>query len=127
MKKIIAIAVFLIVLSLPAFAKPVYKRITFKKGATTAVVTGKLMGYKGEVNYVIRLRAGQRLQISSDKSITLAEVANPAGEDVVDRAANCNGMADVSPTVAGDYKITVVECQKADAWRGTFKLKIVVK
>ena len=127
MKKIIAIAGFLFLLSLPIFAKPVYKRITFKKGATTVIVTGKLSNYKDAAYYVVKLRAGQRLQISSNKSITLAEVANPSGEDVVDRAANCNGMADVSPTVAGDYKITVVECAKADAWKGTFKLKITAK
>jgi hypothetical protein len=126
MKKIIAISLCLIVLSLSIFAKPAYKRIYFKNGATKLVVTGKLNGYKGEVNYVIRLRAGQTLKISSNKSITLG-VADKSGEDVVDRAANCNGSANISPTVAGDYKISVVECMKADPWKGTFKLFISVK
>lgn len=127
MKRIIAVVLCLMVLSWPVLAKPVYKRITFKKGATQAVVTGKLYGYKGTLYYVIRLRAGQHLQISADKSITLAEVSDPSGEDVMDRAANCNGEADISPTVAGDYKIAVVECQKADPWRGNVNLTITVK
>jgi hypothetical protein len=125
MKKIIAIVSILIILSSTVFAKPA-TRIKFAKGATKVVVNGKLSGYKGLEKYVVRLRAGQRLQISSDKYITLS-VSAPNGEDVMDRAANCNGTADISPTVAGDYKIEVTECLKADPWKGNFKLTLKVK
>ncbi|MBA3694423.1 MAG: hypothetical protein H0W77_13475 [Acidobacteria bacterium] len=45
----------------------------------------------------------------------------------MDRATNCNSKANTSPTVAGDYKIQVVKCTKADVWRETFKLTGKVK
>jgi hypothetical protein len=123
--QILGVGFILLALSISAFGrKPT--RIKFKKGATAATLTGKLSGYKGEVDYVIRLRQGQRLQVSSDRSVTLS-VLNPVGEDVMDRAANCNGTADISTTVEGDYRIQVVECTKADSWHGTFKLRIKVK
>jgi hypothetical protein len=44
-----------------------------------------------------------------------------------DLAAVCNGMTDVSPTDAGDYKLTVQECQKVDRWRGNFRVKVTVR
>ncbi len=101
-------------------------RIKFAKGATKAVVTGKFYGYRGEVDYIVRLRKGQTLNVSSNRSVTLT-VLNPSGEDVMDRDLSCNGRANISPTVAGDYKIKVVECAKADAWRGAFKLTVKAK
>lgn len=125
MKKIIAFISITVIFSLSVFAKPA-TRIKFPKGATKVVVNGKLNGYKSSVNYVVRLRAGQRMQIGGDKPITLTVLA-PNGEDVMDRAANCNGTADISPTVAGDYKIEVTECLKADPWKGNFKLTVKVK
>ena len=33
----------------------------------------------------------------------------------------------VSPTAAGDYVITVVECTKDDPWKGTFKFLVTVR
>ena len=120
MKKI-AIGTLLIVIfaAMPVFAKPT--RIAFKRGATKAIASGTLNGYKSKKEFVLRLRKGQTLDISSNKSITLT-VLDPSGEDVMDRDLSCNGRASISPTVAGDYKIIVRECMKADAWRGSFKL-----
>jgi hypothetical protein len=125
MKNIIAVVSILIVLSASVFAKPA-TRIKFAKGATKVIVNGKLSSYKDLEKYVVRLRAGQRMQISGNRYITLSVFA-PNGEDVTDRAANCNGTADISPTVAGDYKIEVTECLKADAWKGNYKLTLKVK
>ncbi len=125
MKKIIATVSILVILSVSVFAKPA-TRIRFPKGATKVVINAKLNGYKGSLSYVVKLRKGQRLQISGDKYITLSVIA-PNGENVMDYAASCNGIADISPTVAGDYKIEVVECMKADAWKGNFKLTVKVK
>jgi hypothetical protein len=120
MKKIfIGILLLILIGASSVFAKPT--RITFRKGATKAVVNGRLNSYKSKLEYVIRLREGQTLKLSSNKYITLA-IADPTGEDVTDHDASCNGNKTVSPSVAGDYKIIVVECRKADAWRGNFKL-----
>lgn len=125
MKKLfIVILLVILVGASSVFAKPI--RISFKRGATKTVVTGKLNGYNSKLEYVIRLRKGQTLKLSSNKYITLA-IADPTGEDATDHDASCNGNKIVSPTVAGDYKIIVVECQKADEWRGSFKLFVSAK
>lgn len=126
MKKIIASILVLIVFGVSAiWAKPV-KRIYFKKGATKAVVSGSMSSYKSKDTYVLKVRAGQTLKVDSNRSVTLA-VIDPLGEDVMDRDLSCNGRAEISPTVAGDYKIIVVECMKADAWKGSYKLNVSVK
>lgn len=120
MKRMIICAVVLIMLATSAtFAKPT--RITFKRGAKKAVVSSSMTGFKSRREFVLRLRAGQTLDVSSNKSITLT-ILDPSGEDVMDRDLSCNGRASISPTVAGDYKIIVTECMKADPWSGTFKL-----
>ncbi len=54
-------------------------------------------------------------------------VTDPTGENANDMDLSCHSNATVAPTVAGDYKIQVVECQKADPWKGSFKLKVTVK
>jgi hypothetical protein len=46
---------------------------------------------------------------------------------VGDSDASCNNRREISPTVAGDYRIEVVECQKADRWRGRFYLRVSVR
>jgi hypothetical protein len=107
-------------------------RVKFGKGATWAIVTGSLNGFKSRKVFVIRVREGQTLnteQIKSEASTRYITVSieSPSGADVTDMDASCNNLKEVTPTEAGDYKITVVECQKADAWRGSFKLKITVK
>ena len=127
MKKIISILMLIAVFGIHSavFAKPA-KRIYFKKGATKAVVSGKMSSFKSKDIYVLKVRAGQTLKIDSNRSVTLA-VLDPAGEDVMDRDLSCNGRAEISPTVAGDYKIVVVECMKADPWKGSYKLNVSVK
>lgn len=125
-KSLFVLSIFILL----AFAPDVFgqkaQRVTFKRGATVATVSGYLKNYKSSKTFVVRLRKGQQLKVTSDSAITLT-ILNPAGEDIMDRAANCNGEADITLTDSGDYKIEVVECQKVDEWRGNFKLKISAK
>ncbi len=124
MRKIILILLVLLV-SATAFARPV-KRIKFPKRATKVVVSGRLNNYNDSQKYLLRLRAGQTLKIESNRSVTLS-IIDPAGEDVMDSDASCNSRATISSTVTGDYKIIVVECKKADAWKGNFRLNLSVR
>jgi hypothetical protein len=103
-------------------------RITFRHGATSAVVTGSLRSYRSSRKFVIRVRAGQRLTTEriSGGAISIW-VRDPSGEEAGDLDASCHSSREVNPTVAGDYKLEVVECQKADAWRGNFKFRIRVR
>lgn len=127
MKKVIAGVLLLMIFGIQTtvLAKPA-KRIFFKKGATKVVVSGNMTGFKSKDTYILKVRAGQTLKVDSNRSVTLA-VLDPSGEDVMDRDLSCNGRAEISPTVTGDYKIIVVECMKADPWRGSYKLNISVK
>lgn len=108
------------------------QRITFRQGAKQAVATGSLSSYKSKKVFVIRVRRGQTLSTeqfksdSSNKYITVY-IKGPNGREVGDSDASCNNRKEISPTRAGDYRIEVVECMKADAWRGSFKLKVRVE
>jgi hypothetical protein len=132
MKKIIQVlALFFVLLGTATLAFG-QQRITFKRGARTAVVTGNLNGYGGKKIFIIRVRRGQTLRTeqiksdSSDRYITVSIIA-PNGEEVVDSDASCNNLKEISPTRAGDYRIEVYECRKADRWRGNFRLKVSVE
>lgn len=107
-------------------------RIKFRKGAVTSTVSGTLNGYKSKRMFLIRVRGGQILkteQIKSDRSSKYITVyiTSPSGEAVGDSDASCNNRREISPTEAGDYRIEVVECQKADPWSGSFRLRVTVR
>ncbi len=55
-------------------------------------------------------------------------VVGPDGKDITgDEDASCNNRKSVSPTVDGYYRIEVVECRKADEWKGEFRLQVTVE
>jgi hypothetical protein len=105
-------------------------RIKFRRGAVHADVSGTLNGIKSTRSFVIKVRAGQTLRTEqrddSPRRITIF-VKDPAGNDVGDSDASCNNRREVSPTEAGDYRIDVVECLKADPWRGRFTFRVTVR
>ena len=108
------------------------KRIEFKSGAISAEAKGNLNGYDDKKEFVIKVNAGQTLateQIKADDSLEYVTVAvtDPNGKPVGDSDASCNNRREIAPTAAGDYKIEVVECTKADEWKGSFDLKVSVK
>jgi hypothetical protein len=105
-------------------------RIQFRSGAIHADVSGTLNGAKSRRSYIIKVRAGQTLTTEqrgdSPRRITIS-VKDPAGNDVGDSDASCNSRREISPTLAGDYRIEVVECLKADPWRGRFTFRVAVR
>lgn len=106
-------------------------RIRFARGATSKVISGTLNGFRDKRVFLIRVRRGQTLRTAQAKRrgthyITVY-IRSPFGEDVGDSDASCNNRREISPTVAGDYRMEVVECQKADRWRGRFYLRVSVR
>lgn len=106
------------------------RRIKFKPGATTASVTGQLNGWNDKAHFVIRLRAGQTMNLSVEGKCDACNpdvvVDSPAGaNDTVD-SDMCQCRVEVGNTAAGDYRITVGENRKGEKWKGTFVLKIKV-
>jgi hypothetical protein len=125
------LVLFVLALSVATFGQKA-TRIKFARGAVSSTVTGTLNGYKDAKLYVIRVSPGQRLTTEQiifrhgGKPVTIF-VEDPTGGGVGDSDASCNNRRDITPTVAGDYRIRIVECQKADAWRGNFKFKVTVR
>jgi hypothetical protein len=131
MKKLI-ITIFamtlVLVFSAVAFGQRT-QRITFGKGRTSSMVTGTLTGYKSHRTFLIRVLNGQTLKTENagNNYITISIEAPPGSTYEQDMAADCHDRNEVSPTAAGDYRITVTECLKADRWRGTFKFRVTVR
>ncbi len=107
------------------------QRLKFDSGATTLIAKGNLKNYDDSKTFVIEVNAGQKLkteQIKNEDSVNYITVSviDSEGNDVSDSDASCNNRKEVSPTVAGNYKLKVIECRKADAWKGNFDLKVSV-
>jgi len=127
--KTIVLSLLLLVVSSTALAQAP-TRIKFRRGAVRADVSGTLNSVKSTRSYVIKVRAGQTLQTEqmgdSPRRITIF-FKDPAGNDIGDSDASCNSRREVSPTEAGDYRIEVVECLKAEPWRGRFTFRVTVR
>ncbi len=109
-------------------------RLSFDKNSTAVTVSSNgLKGYKDRKIYVVKVRKGQKLETeqiniaSAPLHYITVSIKNPSGKTVGDADASCNNRKEIEPTEAGDYTITITQCQKADAWRGRFRLKISVK
>lgn len=109
-----------------------FTRIKFAKGAVSKVVSGTLNGFNDRKIFKIKVRAGQTLsfeQVASEndqRPVTIS-LKDPSGEDATDMDASCNNRKAITPTIAGDYTLEVIECQKADEWNGGFRFRITVK
>lgn len=103
--------------------------IRFARGTHQSTVTGTLSGYNSSRTYTIRVAEGQTITTENvgKNYITISIEAPPGSTYEQDMAADCHDKNEVTPTVAGVYKITVTECQKADPWKGTFKFKVTAR
>jgi hypothetical protein len=122
-------AALAIAFTLCAHAAAAQSRVSFKRGATSAVLTGSLSNYKQKRIFVVRVRRGQVMHIRDIGSHPVSVwVEGPRGSGYEqDLAADCHGQTIVDPTSAGDYILTVQECQKADRWRGRFRVRVTVR
>jgi hypothetical protein len=103
-------------------------RIKFRRGTSGSVVSGSLNGWNDKRTFILKVRNGQTLKTErvGNRYITIF-VRDPNGEIVGDSDASCNDRREIAPTVAGDYTIEVVECRKADQWRGRFRFRVTVR
>ncbi len=107
------------------------EKVEFETGAISKVVTGDLKDFNNSKSFLINVKEDQTLRTEQIKDKNSSEyimvaISDPAGKYVGDSDASCNNRKEIKPTVAGDYQITVMECKKADPWRGQFKLKISI-
>ena len=118
----------------PAVSAQKATRLNFDKNSTAVTVSSNsLKSYKDRKIYVVKVRKGQKLQTeqiniaSAPLHYITVSIKSPSGKTVGDADASCNSRKEIELTEAGDYTITVTQCQKADAWRGRFRLKVSVK
>jgi hypothetical protein len=131
MKNLILFTLVAVALGISATAVSAQRatRVNFRRGSHSTVVTGYLSGYKGSKVFLIRVRAGQKMTIEGigDNAASTFLEGPPGSNYEQDMAADCHSHAEADPTDAGDYKLTVQECQKADPWKGTFRVRITVR
>jgi hypothetical protein len=101
-------------------AKP--QRIVFKPGKTSATATGTLKGSKDEVKFVIKLKKGQTLEVTSEQSVSIY-IDFPNG----DSDGGPGGIETEALPQDGDYIIMVKQISKAEAWKGKFVIKVTAK
>lgn len=95
-------------------------RIKFAEDATKAVAMGRLNGYRSKtVVFVVRVKARQTLRVeqlilSKSTHYITYSITDPSGKDATDSEANCNNRKKIENTSAGDYRIEVTECAKAE-------------
>ena len=100
------------------------RRVTFARGSTVARVTGYLRGIHDEGLYVLRARAGQHMRVEiNGRGATRGTVIFPSGK----QDGQPGGLIfDDNIDETGDYRIRVTESSMANAWRGSFLLKIEI-
>ncbi len=104
--------------------------IKFKKGAYSAVISGRLGNYESQRVYSIKVRAGQRLvleQLGSRGRPVSIYVTGPDGEPAADMDLSCHSTAVVERTMAGTYRVVVEQCKKADKWNGRFRIRVAAR
>ncbi len=105
------------------------KAIKFARGATSTVISGKMTGYQQPQVFTIKVNAGQKMslaQLAAGNRRVSIYVEGPDGEPALDYDLSCHSKGTVEPTVAGVYKITVTECEKADPWSGNWRVRVTV-
>jgi hypothetical protein len=110
-------------ISLVSAQKPP-QRVTFARGATVARVTGYIRGTNDEALFVLRARAGQHMRVEiNGRGATRGVVIFPSGK----QDGQPGGLIfDDNIDESGDYRIRVTESSMANAWRGSFVLKIEI-
>ena len=128
MKRRLGIAAILAAVLVGTLTAAAQTRVKFRHGHTSAILTGKLTSFHQKRVFLVHVRSGQTMAIRDigHYAVSIFVEGPPGSGYEQDLAADCHGRTDVSPTTAGDYKLTVQECQKVDRWRGTFRVRISV-
>jgi hypothetical protein len=128
MKSFVRILIVVAYIAAPAITSEAQTRIQFRRGTYSSVVSGTLHNWNERRTFVLKVRSGQTLKTErvGNRYIKIF-VRDPIGEIVGDSDASCNDRREISPTIAGDYKIEVVECRKADPWQGRFRFRVTVR
>ena len=111
-----------LLIALSPFAISGQTRIYFTRGATQAAARGYLRGIRDEVNFVLRAKAGQHMRVEiNGRGATRGVVIFPSGK----QDGGPGGVVfDDNLDEIGDYRIRVTESSMANAWRGSFTVKI---
>jgi hypothetical protein len=108
MRKLLLLAVALMVVSVPILAQERSERVRFAKGASSKAIHGSIRGYAG-VNYIIGARAGQRMTVALNSSNTFNyfNVRAPGHDDAALYDETSGDPYSGTLPETGDYRIQV--------------------
>jgi hypothetical protein len=100
------------------------QEIRFKRGATSAKITGYLSGSQ-EVCYSLKARSGQHMKVDADgKGAIVGEITMPDGR----KEGQPGGpFFDSDLTETGDYRVCLSESPRGDRWKGQFTLTVEIR
>lgn len=112
----------LVLIALEASAS--VQRIRFKRGATSANVTGYLSGSR-QICYVLNARSGQHMKLQAEgKGATVGEVTMPSGN----KDGQPGGVFfDNDLTESGDYRVCISASNMGERWKGAFTLTVEIR
>jgi hypothetical protein len=116
-------------LAVLALATPAYaatSRISFKRGTSSAVVSGRMKTTRSSNTYLLKVQDGQTIRLAATGKVSIF-VLDPFGDDATDSDLSCNSAKRIDDTVAGDYEIQVTPCFKYDNPLGPYRLTVSVK
>jgi len=120
----LALMVAVLFLSSSALGQKAPQRISFARGATVARANGYLRGIRDEAWFVLRAGAGQHMRVEiNGRGATRGMVTFPSGEG---EGGPGGVVFDGILPDTGDYRIRVTESSMAEAWRGSFVLKVEI-
>jgi hypothetical protein len=103
-------------------------RIVFQRGATQAIVHGKLGSIEDEMRFVVRAKAGQHMVLKIDVRVVGGEGAGSVHDTVTYPDGSEEGLAgEYDLTMDGDYRITLAESRMGEEWQGEVTLTVRIK
>lgn len=110
-------------LSLPADAST--SRVSFKRGTSSATLSGRFRTVDDMNTYLLKVKDGQTIKITASAKVSVF-VVDPNGDDATDADLSCNSKKIIDETFAGDYEVQVSPCLKYDNPLGSYKVTLAV-
>jgi hypothetical protein len=114
-------AAILILLSLSGYAAD--PQIHFKRGATSAKVSGYLDGAAPRC-YTLIARRSQHMKLDAEgKGAITIELTSPSGE----KEGEPGGAMEKKLSESGAYRVCLTESRRGEAWKGPFTLAVDIR
>lgn len=103
------------------------KLVVFAEKDGTITDEGQFRSENDQTMYSVSIHAGRTLVVKQvdhviGKTISI-RIRDPLSNNVETAATGCTDHIKVSPTLAGDYQVSVSQCQNGGDWVGAYSIK----